>query len=305
MTDSMNSPAVSVVMSVYNGERWLKEAIESVLCQTFTDFEFIIVDDGSIDQSPEIIREYASRDSRIIVITKENSGLAESLNAGIERARGYWIARMDADDICKPDRFQKQVSYLKKYTNIALVSGAVEYIDESGEIFGRTYPITSINQIKKRILNFGNIIVHPAVMMRRDAVNSCGGYCAGLTTVEDSHLWRKLLRKNFDLSILPDVLIYYRISGFAISNRKKTDKLSYLISEVLRYDNPSQELIESFRQEVECNKSNLYSIDTRKRKIQNSVHSKIWKFCNKFDITYKSCEKVLCNISNIYSYLKF
>lgn len=301
MTDSMNSPAVSVVMSVYNGERWLKEAIESVLCQTFADFEFIIVDDGSTDQSPEIIREYASRDSRIIVITKENSGLAESLNVGIERARGYWIARMDADDICKPNRFQKQVSYLKKNSNIALVSGAVEYIDESGEIFGRTYPITSINQIKKRILNFGNIIVHPAVMMRKDAFNSCKGYCAGLTTVQDMHLWHKFLRKNYDISILPDVLIYYRISGFAISNIKRSDKLDYLINEVLKYDNPSQELLECFRQEVNNNKSNLDSFQLRRSKIANTVHSRIWRWCTKFNFQNKFSENFVCSINNFYS----
>lgn len=302
MTDNMNSPAVSVVMSVYNGERWLKESIDSVLCQTFADFEFIIVDDGSTDQSPEIILEYASRDSRIIVITKENSGLAESLNAGIERARGCWIARMDADDICKPDRFQKQVSYLKRNTNVALVSGAVEYIDESGEVFGRTYPITSKKQIKKKILNFGNIIVHPAVMMRSDAINSCGGYCAGLTTVQDYHLWRKFLRKNYDLSILPDVLIYYRISGFAISNIKRTEKLDYLINEVLKYDNPSQELVEYFQQEVENNKSNLDSFQLRESKIANTVHSRIWKLCAKYNLQSRFSENFVCSINNFCSY---
>lgn len=299
MKETKKTPAISVVMAVFNGAQWLHEAIKSVLDQTFTDFEFIIVDDGSTDDSSEIIQKYATQDSRIVVVTKDNSGLAESLNVGLQKARGYWIARMDADDICKPDRFKKQVSYLNDHPEIVLVSGAVEYIDERGNVFGRTYPIISIKRIRHKILNYGNIIVHPAVMMRRDIVIFCGGYFPGLTTVEDLHLWRKFLRNNYDLSILPDVLISYRISGFAISNRKKTDYLNHLIKDILEYDSPPQDLIDAFRQEVEMNKCNFSSFELRKADIEKTMHCRLWRFCKMMQIPDKFSQYVICSINNI------
>ena len=106
-------PAVSVVMSCYNASRFLAEAIESILRQTFTDFEFIIIDDGSTDDTLDIIRTYAQTDPRIVVIEKANTGLADSLNVGIGAARGEWIARQDADDVSFPDRLFHQIEFLR------------------------------------------------------------------------------------------------------------------------------------------------------------------------------------------------
>ncbi len=126
-----NDPKISVVMSVFNGARFLDQAVNSVRSQTFTDFEFIIVDDGSRDGTPGILRMHAEADSRIRIISQENKGLIESLMSGFAAAKGIYIARMDADDVAKPERFAQQYDFLEANTHIALVGSAIEVIDSS------------------------------------------------------------------------------------------------------------------------------------------------------------------------------
>ena len=133
------SPQVSVVMPVYNGERYLAEAIASILGQTFADFEFIIVDDGSSDGSPEIVREYAQRDSRILsVFLEKNQGEASARNRGIERASGKYIAAMDSDDISLPDRLRLQLEFLNKNPTIGVLGGNVWVIDQDYKFLGQS-----------------------------------------------------------------------------------------------------------------------------------------------------------------------
>jgi glycosyltransferase involved in cell wall biosynthesis len=295
------NPAITVLMSVYNGAFWLNEAITSVLNQTFTDFEFIIVDDGSTDQSLDIIKRFQQIDSRIVVISKPNTGLIDSLNCGSHRAQGKYIARMDADDICKLYRLQKQVEFLEANPKIALVSGAMEYIDEKGNVFGRTYPITSPEKIRNKIFQISNVIVHPAVMMRRDVFVDCGEYCEGLTTVEDQHLWMKFLRRGYHLAMLRELMISYRVSGKAISNQKRSEEQIRLMKEILEYDEPPQELIDAFCREVEKNKKRLVSYESRKSQIENSIHYKIWRISRKLRISDKVTEIVVCGLQNILS----
>ncbi len=130
------NPKVSVIMSVYNGDKYLREAIESILNQTFTDFEFIIVNDGSTDNSLEIIESYD--DERIKTINnKKNIGLTKSLNKALKFAKGKYIARQDADDVSLPNRFEKQVEYLDSHPEVALVGTSVYLIDENGKIIGK------------------------------------------------------------------------------------------------------------------------------------------------------------------------
>src|SRR5688500_1611394 len=126
--NSRSTPTVSVVMSIYNAERWLEEALDSVLAQSFSDFEFLLVDDGSTDGTARIIARYAARDDRCRVITKHNTGLSDSLNVGIERARGEWIARLDADDIAVPTRFEEQLTYLRKNPGVVLLGTGFDEI---------------------------------------------------------------------------------------------------------------------------------------------------------------------------------
>ena len=124
--ENIESPKISVVMPVLNGEKYLAEAIESILNQTFQDFEFIIVDDGSTDQTPEILRSYANKDSRIQIVTNPiNRGIGYSRNRGIALSRGEYIANMDADDLCLPERFEKQVRFLDSHPDIAKKSCAL------------------------------------------------------------------------------------------------------------------------------------------------------------------------------------
>ena len=295
------NPAVTVLMSVYNGARWLDEAITSVLNQTFTDFEFIIVDDGSTDQSSAIIRRFQQSDPRVVVISKPNTGLVDSLNCGTRQSHGKYIARMDADDICKPYRLQKQFAFLEAHPQITLVSGAMEYIDEEGNIFGRTYPITSPVKIRKKILQAGNVIVYPAVMMRREVVVACGGYSNGMITAQDQHLWMKFLRKGYQLAMVSEPMILYRVSGKAISNWMKSEEQDRLMKEILEYDDPPQELVDAFRREVERNKGQFISQESRKAQIQNSMHCKIWRMSRKLNLPEKMIEKAVCGLQDFLS----
>src|SRR4051794_38935309 len=125
----MISPTVSVIMAVYNAEEFLDAAVQSIQCQTFSDFEFIIIDDGSTDHSREKLEGYARDDNRIRLLSRPNKGLTPSLNEGVKRSRGDLLARMDADDVATPERFKIQVEYLRAHPEVSLLGGAYELID--------------------------------------------------------------------------------------------------------------------------------------------------------------------------------
>src|SRR5687768_11090116 len=133
-------PTISVVMSVYNAGRFLRPAVDSILAQTFSDFEFIIIDDGSTDRSPDVLREYAARDGRIRLTVRPNRGLTRTLNEAIKQARGEFVARMDCDDVALPDRFEKQLAYLRADPTIVCVGGYFELIDGKGRLLTRLRP---------------------------------------------------------------------------------------------------------------------------------------------------------------------
>src|ERR1700680_300023 len=129
----MNSPKVSVVMSVFNGQTFLSEAIESILGQTFRDFEFLIIDDGSTDRTAEILSTIAQSDGRIQIVSRSNKGRAISLNVGINLAAGKYIGRMDADDVALPRRLEQQVTFMEQHPGVVLLGGAVELISAAGQ----------------------------------------------------------------------------------------------------------------------------------------------------------------------------
>ena len=181
------APRVSIAMAVYNGGRFLREAVGSVLAQTYRDFEFIIVDDGSTDSTPEILASYA--DSRMVVIrNRENIGLTRSLNVCLARATGEYVARMDADDICHPHRLERQVSYLTRHMQVGLVGSWVERIDDQGRSGGVRRLPTGATNLRWRLL-FGNPVAHPAVMFRRRLVGELGGYNEELRYAQDHEMW--------------------------------------------------------------------------------------------------------------------
>lgn len=218
----MASPAITVAMSVYNGEPYLAEAIESVLAQTFADFEFLILDDGSQDGSRDTILRFAAQDSRIRPILRENRGLIASLNQLIAEAKAPLIARMDADDICRPQRFERQVAFLADHPDHGVIGSWSEDIDERSQSIQRDgsapdQPI-SHEAFVASIENDGPLLCHPAVMYRAEVVRAAGGYHAAYRHCEDLDLWLRLATRTRICS-LPERLLRYRRTDNQISKR--------------------------------------------------------------------------------------
>lgn len=217
-----SNPAISVIMPVFNGEDYLAEAITSILEQTFTDFEFIIIDDGSTDDSLKILRKFKITDSRIVLISRPNRGITPTLNEGISLARGTFIARMDADDICLPDRFEKQVNYLKNNPHIVALGGQAVLIDpHSRELVVLSVPIEHAD-IDKANYKSGAGIWHPTVMMRRNALQKVKGYREKFLVTQDIDLWLRLAEIG-NLANLSSVVLKYRqnLSSIGYTKRHK------------------------------------------------------------------------------------
>src|SRR4051794_6460824 len=179
------SPAVSIIMAVYNAEEFLAAAVESILAQTFRDFEFIVIDDGSTDRSAELLRKYAEKDNRLRLISRPNKGLTASLNEGVQLARGELIARMDADDVARADRLQIQVDYLRAHPEVVLLGGAYELIDGAGRMLTTIRPPSDDATLQEHALSGRTPICHPLAMMRRDAVIRAGGYDEEFKVAQD------------------------------------------------------------------------------------------------------------------------
>ncbi len=204
---------ISVILPVYNGEKYLKEAIESILNQTYTNFEFIIIDDGSKDSSLEIIREYEKEDERIVVVSRENKGLIATLNEGMERAKGKYIARMDQDDISLPERFERQIKVMKN-NNIMVCGTYTKVIDEDGKYIKDGIVPTQDDEIVKKLLECTNPLFHPTVMFKKfDNIfyNEFAHNC------EDYELWLKYTEIG-KIENLPEYLLKYRIELSSITN---------------------------------------------------------------------------------------
>lgn len=206
-----------MVMAVHNGERFLAQAIDSVLCQTFTDFEFIIVDDGSTDATATILDAYRERDRRLELIRQPNAGYIAALNSGCDAARGEFIARIDADDLCEPARFGRQIEFLDSRPEIAVVGGAMLLITADGRPFYlATFPQAPTET--RAALEHRNPLGHPTVMMRRSAFLSVAGYRAAFAHAEDYDLWLRISAEH-ELANLPDILGRYRIHPDNASHR--------------------------------------------------------------------------------------
>jgi len=184
------NPEVSVVMSCYNASRWLHKAVDSVLAQTFEDFEFILVDDGSSDETWSIIQSYRDKDRRIVAISKKNTGQADSRNMAISIARGSWIAILDADDVCRNNRLQMQVDYVRKNRNIALLGSGFVEIDENGQaIMEHQYPNAHQNLVR-RLERLQGFFPHSSSFFQADLFRHLGGYKSRVHRAED---WRLML----------------------------------------------------------------------------------------------------------------
>ena len=215
----MNPPLVSVIMSVYNGEKYLVQAIDSILNQTYQNFEFIIIDDCSTDNSSHILQEYAQKDSRIKIIKKEKNigikGFIKNLNLGISIAKGKYIARMDADDISLPERFQKQVDFLENNPEITLVGAQLNLINEQNKITGEAIAALQHRDIVKRITSQIQLF-HPVIMFRKDQNIQ---YREKFLYCEDYDLYLNLITQGKKLANINEKLLNYRILANSISRK--------------------------------------------------------------------------------------
>lgn len=208
-------------MPVYEAERYLEEAIESILAQSMDDFELIALEDGSSDDSPRILAALAVRDDRVRVHAAPHEGLLRRLNEGIELARGTYIARMDADDISYPDRFKRQFAYMEAHPDCFAVGTFVDEIDPDGRTIRPLHIETTHEAIDDRLIKGdGGALMHPAAMYRSDALRRVGGYREGLEGGEDMDLHLRLSELG-RLANIPERLFLYRkhFQGVTLSRR--------------------------------------------------------------------------------------
>ncbi|WP_100637680.1 glycosyltransferase [Marinomonas sp. ef1] len=229
----MKKPLISVVMSVYNGEKYLASAIESILTQTIDDFEFIIVNDGSNDSSLSIINAYAVVDCRIKLITRSNKGLINSLNEGLSISSGVYIARMDADDISIRNRFEKQIEFLESNPEVGVCGSWVEVFGE--DVKSKVWKMPLENSVLKAGLIFSVPFAHPTVMMRKSIIDLHGlKYDLNYKDAEDYKFWLDFSKYTLFLNV-PMVLLKYRYHQESISrqaDKKKNQDRFQTISKI-------------------------------------------------------------------------
>jgi glycosyltransferase involved in cell wall biosynthesis len=205
MTDA---PAVSVVMAVLNGAAFLDQAVASIRRQSFADFEFVIVDDGSVDQTGDILARHAAEDARLRILRQAHAGLVPSLNRGIEAAAAPLVARMDADDLAEPQRLARQVALLAAEPQVVVVGSNYVVVDAAGNR-RETSRLPTTPEAIRAALPASNPLAHPTVMMRRATVMAAGGYRRAFLQCEDYDLWLRLAERH-DLRNIDEPLLLYR-----------------------------------------------------------------------------------------------
>lgn len=215
----MNNDKISVLMGMYNCENTLSQAIKSIQRQTYSNWELILCDDGSIDNTYQIAKSFAENDNRIILLkNKDNCGLNITLNKCLKKATGKYIARMDADDDCDPKRFEKQINFLKSQNKYAIVSSAMTFFDENGK-WGRNY--VKEYPLPEDVVS-GSPICHAPAMMRKECLDEVQGYTEDkhMLRVEDVNLWIKLYVAGYRCYNIQEPLYYMRNDKNALNRRK-------------------------------------------------------------------------------------
>jgi len=230
MGKAIDTPQLSVIMSVYNGERYLKEAIDSILLQTYKAFELIIINDGSTDTTEKIIQSY--KDKRIRLINQENRGLVASLNTGIKHSAGKYIARHDADDVSLPTRIEKQIKFLEFNTKVVAVGSSMKVMDESSKVLHAHFVLLSDPELRQELF-IRSPFAHGSVMFRKEAAIKAGLYKQSFWPAEDYEFWLRLSCYGL-LANLNEPLYIYRESTESISglNHSKQQEQVSRIQEV-------------------------------------------------------------------------
>ncbi|MDC1359605.1 glycosyltransferase family 2 protein [Gammaproteobacteria bacterium] len=226
----MSNPDISLVMSVYNGEKFLEKTIESVLKQTFTNFEFIISNNGSTDKTSQIIQKFKKTDDRIIFFDHEDLGFANSLNQAIALAKSNLIGRIDADDIMLPDRLAKQYLYLLENQDVSLTSCLAYYINQHGKRIGKTFSDIYTIDVNKDYISKDEPIglLHPGAMFYKNAFIHVGGYREQFAPAEDIDLWNRFNDHKYWATVQQEYLMEYRmIHGTEIGRNFKKSRIKY------------------------------------------------------------------------------
>ncbi len=230
----MSHPPLSIIMPMYNAERFVKEAVDSLLIQSWRDFELIVINDGSTDSSAAIIKSY--NDPRIRLIENDgNRGIVYSRNRGLQAARGEFIAAFDADDVAMPRKFELQLNYLYKHPGIGMIGSWARRIDENGKRCGRRWKLSAPPERITAILLFRNYFVHSAVVMRREVIPE-SGYAHQYDSVEDYRMWFDIA-SGYQVWNYPEYLVNYRMhrasatgTGEMASPEQEKRLYSYLFS---------------------------------------------------------------------------
>jgi glycosyltransferase involved in cell wall biosynthesis len=214
----INKPEITVLMPAYNAGKYIAEAITSVLEQSFTDFELLIINDGSTDDTTKVVRSF--NDRRIVLVNQDNKGIAHALNVGLNNARAPYIARFDADDICYPNRLKTQYDFITAYPEYSVIGSAADYIDAEGHFIFTHHPAAHLNeeiqQLKFSVCPF----IHSSVFYKKEVIVSNGGYNEHAYTYEDHFLWVNIL-KNEKACNLSQALIKVRLNPESITIDEK------------------------------------------------------------------------------------
>jgi len=262
---------ISVIMSVYNeSAQEISKAIESIINQYYKDFEFIIILDNPLNiRAIETIENYKNMDSRIVFLKNDhNMGLASSLNRCLEKAKGDFIARMDADDISLPHRFSVEVEFLTNNPSIDVVSSNIINIDENDKKILTKRVICENSKDMNRMLKYDNIISHPTVLMRKEAILSCDGY-RDFKASQDYDLWLRMRKKGFRFSIIKEPLLLYRIRNNSVSRSDPGQQLAC-------------HMYALYLDKMEDSNSNLFSLEA-----QNKYSKKLMLYSTYDRMRYK------------------
>jgi glycosyltransferase involved in cell wall biosynthesis len=210
---------ISIAMPAYNAGQFIAQAIESVLAQSWRDFDLIVVNDGSTDNTLEIVEEYAAQDARVRVYTQSNQGTAAALNRGIDLAAGEWVFIMHADDLMRPNRLKSQHEFIAEHPELAVASSLVRYIDSKNRVIGKDNSKLFTHESVDMLVSANELIgfSHPAVALRKSAVLEVGGYRQAFWPAEDIDLWNRLVEKGYKVLVQPEYLLDYRLHGNSAS----------------------------------------------------------------------------------------
>ena len=236
---------VTVLMSVYNSDQYLDKAINSILTQTYKDFEFIIIDDGSTDQSIEICKRFAQVDSRIVLIENgKNLGLPKSLNNGILLAKGKYIARQDADDYSDPKRLEIQLKFAKENSWADVIGSDCYVIDLADNVVYQDTSFSACGDHKDSLLKHHAIFPHGSAFIKREKLLEVGLYDVRFYYVQDGELWLRMISKNAKMHVINELLYYYRVGP---NGSVKRNNAKLMFNKILRMnyaENKSVEIID-------------------------------------------------------------